>query len=66
MTHIAETVRRRNVSNNDKLTMFRTQEIETMQKTIDSARDRSTTRTATMKSYYKEELNKWKRAKADR
>ena len=63
MTLRAETVRRRNVSNNDKLVQFRTTEMEKMQETMDSARDRSNQRTATMRFYYKQELNKWKQAK---
>ena len=41
MTLRAETVRHRNVSNNEKLSSFRTQEFDKMQQTLDSARDRS-------------------------
>ena len=60
MTLRAETVRRRNQSNNEKLSMFRTQEIQKLQETIDSARDKSSQREETMRFYYKQELNKWK------
>ena len=66
MTLRAETVRRRNQSNNEKLSMFRTQEIQQLQETIDSARDKSSQREETMRFYYKQELNKWKQAKQDR
>ena len=60
MTIRADVVRRRNVSNNEKLSMFRTQEISNMQETLDSARERTVERTATMKTYYKQELHKWR------
>ena len=60
MTLRAETVRRRNQSNNEKLSMFRTQEMQQLQETIESARDESNQRENTMRYYYKQELNKWK------
>ena len=37
-----------------------------MHETLETARDRSDQRTATMRYYYKQELNKWKAAKQDR
>lgn len=40
LTLRAETVRRRNVSNNEKLMNFRTQEMQQLQETIDTAREK--------------------------
>ena len=53
MTLRAETVRRRNQSNNEKMSMFRTQEIQQLQETTETARDKSNQREATMRYYYK-------------
>lgn len=53
MTLRAETVRRRNQSNNDKMSMFRTQEFQKLQENTQTARDKSNQREATMRYYYK-------------
>lgn len=66
LTVRAETVRRRNVSNNEKLMNFRTQEMQQMQETIDSAREKQNDRTVAMRKFYKFELNEFKEAKQKR
>lgn len=61
-----DSLRKRNQSLSDKLSMFRTQEQLTQKDTIEKAEQKRSQRTLRMRDYYKEEKQSFDQAKQDR